>query len=758
MIRITYSVLTLWLVFSCNENQPKYQDVQLPTEVRALDLISEMTVQEKILQLGSYAPAIDRLGLSSYNYQAEALHGLAEAAHGRLMEATSFPQSIAMGSTWNPKLMKEVATAISDEARAYHNLGEMDLTFWSPNINVLRDPRWGRNDEAYSEDPYLMSRMAVAFTRGMQGDDPNYLKSIVAPKHFVANNSEYNRHDGSSDVSERWLREYYFPAFKAAFQEGGAFSTMCAYNRVNEVPACSNEWLLTQVLRNEWGFEGYVVSDCGAISDIFHQHQSTDDQVQAVAEAIKAGMDLECEGGGDEQELYSKYLMKAIEEGYLREEDLDDRLVNVIKGRILLGDLDPEDRRPYRTLGRENIESEKHQNLALQAARESVILLKNKDDFLPLSIDIESLAVIGPNANKVVLGAYSGKPSYTTSVYEGLKAKLGNEIEIFYDKGCATIIKDESMFKELEAWGKYVEDTEREEYEMMKAELEEEFAYDDEERIASALALAAKVDKVVMVMGTNRFVSNEESDAESLDWPGRQRELMQKVMAVNPNVVLVLVNGFQITMDWEVENIPAIIETWYAGQAQGSAIADVLFGDYNPGGKLPVTWYLSEDDLPHIGDYDITKGRTYWFFDKPVIYPFGYGLSYTSFDLENLELSTSSLTMSQDIDFSARVTIQNTGDVAGDEVVQLYIRDIESEVIQPKKRLKRFKRVSLKPGESKTLSFNLSQKDFQYWKETDKDWSIEPGEFEIQVGVSSEDIKLRSHIKLVERFTNVARI
>lgn len=750
MKRFIYSIFCFFLIFSCRENQPRYLDTQLSSEERALDLVDYMTVEEKILQLGSYAPAIERLGLSAYNYQAEALHGLAEAAHGRLMEATSFPQSIAMGSTWNPNLMKDVAIAISDEARAYHNLGEMDITFWSPNINVLRDPRWGRNDEAYSEDPYLMSRMAVAFTQGMQGDAPNYLKTIVTPKHFVANNSEYNRHDGTSNISERWLREYYFPAYKAAFQEGGAFSTMCAYNRVNEVPACSNEWLLTQVLRNEWGFEGYVVSDCGAISDIFHQHRFTDDQVQAVAEAIKAGMDLECEGGGDEQELYSKYLMKAIEEGYLKEEDLDDRLVNVIKGRILLGDLDPEDRRPYRTLGRENIESEKHQNLALQAARESVILLKNEDDFLPLSKDIESLAVIGPNADKVVLGAYSGKPSYTTSVYEGLKAKLGNEIEIFYDKGCATIIKDESMFKELEAWGKYVEDTEREEYEMMKAELEEEFAYDDEERIASALALAAKVDKVVMVMGTNRFVSNEESDAESLDWPGRQRELMQKVMAVNPNVVLVLVNGFQITMDWEVENIPAIIETWYAGQAQGSAIADVLFGDYNPGGKLPVTWYLSEDDLPHIGDYDITKGRTYWFFDKPVIYPFGYGLSYTSFDIENLELSTSSLTMSQDIDFSARVTIQNTGDVAGDEVAQLYIMDIESEVIQPKKRLKRFKRVSLKPGESKTLTFNLSQEDFQYWKETDKDWGIEPGEFEIQLGVSSEDIKLRSTIKLVE--------
>ncbi len=737
------------LVISCN-SLPDYRNTELDIEIRAMDLVSRMTVEEKILQLGSYAPAIERLGLSSYNYQAEALHGLAEAAHGRLMEATSFPQSIAMGSTWNPALMEEVATAISDEARAYNNAGEMDLMFWSPNINVLRDPRWGRNDEAYSEDPYLMSRMAVAFTKGMQGDDTNYLKTIVAPKHFVANNSEYNRHDGTSNVEERWLREYYFPAYKAAFQEGGAFSTMCAYNRVNEVPACGNEWLLTQVLRNEWGFEGFVVSDCGAISDIFHQHKFTDTQAEAVALAIKAGMDLECEGGGDEQELYAKYIQQALDEGFLMESDLDDRLVNIMKGRILLGDLDPTENNPYSALEREIIEGEAHQELAIRAARESLILLKNDNQILPLSRDIKSLAVIGPNANKVVLGAYSGKPTYTTSVYEGIKSKLGDEIEVFYEKGCATIIKDESMFEEIEEWGKYIEDTEREEYEMMKAELEEEFAKEDEVSIRDAVALAKRVDQVILVMGTNRFVSNEESDAESLDWPGRQREMMQKVVAANPNVVLVLVNGFQITMDWEVENIPAILETWYAGQAQGIAIADVLFGDYNPGGKLPVTWYKSEDDLPPIGDYDITKGRTYWFFDKDVIYPFGYGLSYTSFDYQNLMVDQHSVKASEDFEVSLEFEITNSGEWDGDEIVQVYLKNLGSSEVQPAKKLRSFQRVNLDARVTEKMTFTLSKNDFNYWSETQKDWGIEPGEFEVQIGASSADIRLTQKIQVIE--------
>jgi len=734
------------LFVGCKGDLPPYLNTDLSPQERAEDLVSRMTLEEKISQLSSYAPAIERLGLSEYTYQGEALHGLAEAAHGRLMEATSFPQSIAMGSTWNPDLIREVASAISDEARAYNNLGQLDLTFWSPNINMLRDPRWGRNDEAYSEDPYLMSRIAVAFVRGMQGDDPKYFKTIVTPKHFVANNSEYNRHDGTSNVSERWLREYYFPAYKASFVEGGAYSTMCAYNRVNEVPACANDWLLNDILRDEWGFDGFVVSDCGAISDIIHQHQYTDNQAQAVAAALKAGMDLECEGGGDEQQLYDKYMKQALDEGYLEESYIDQSVINVMKGRIRLGDLDPVSSVPYSSIDKDVIESDEHHNLALKAARESIILLKNKNNFLPLSRDIKSIAVIGPNANKAVLGAYSGKPSRTISVLEGIKNKIGNDVEVFYEKGCAVTTMDESFWQELEEWGKYVEDSEKEEYNMIVAEAEDEFGEDDGIRIERASKLAREVDQVVLVVGTGKFVSNEESDAESLDWPGRQQELIREVYKANPNVVLVLVNGFQITMNWEVENIPAIVETWYAGQAQGTAIADVLFGDYNPGGKLPVTYYKSEDDLPHIGDYDITKGRTYWFFKEEVLYPFGFGLSYTSFRIENVSLDRVSYDPSKEFKIMLSLDITNTGKFAGDEVVQVYIKDLESSVIQPEKRLRDFKRVSLAPDEKKTVTFELKNQDFQIWDEETRDWIIEPGEFEIQIGTSSRDIHHKKRI------------
>lgn len=747
-MRDIFCGLILILFSCCQMEQPAHSPIDLSPEERARDLVRRMSLEEKILQLGSDAPAIPRLGLRAYHYQGEALHGLAEAYGGRLMRGTSFPQSIAMGSTWNPVLLKQVATAISDEARGYYNAGELDLTFWSPNINMLRDPRWGRNDEAYSEDPYLMSRMAVAFTQGMQGDHPKYLKTIITPKHFVANNSEYNRHDGSSNVSERWLREYYFPAFKAAFTEGGAYSTMCAYNRVNEVPACGDPWLLTQVLRQEWGFEGYVVSDCGAISDIIHQHKYTENEVQAVAAAMNAGMDLECEGGGDEQLLYEKYLKQAVDEGLVDQATLDDRVVNVLKSRMLLGDLDPKEAVPYTSISKEVVESKEHQALALKAARESIILLKNEGRALPLAKHLQSIAVIGPNANKAVLGAYSGKPTHTTSVLEGIQQKVGDEVEIVYEKGCAITFPNASFLEGLEEWGKYVMDSEREEYEMILAEVEEEFGEDDDIRINRAVELAKKVDQVVLVMGTGRFVSNEESDAESLSWPGRQQELIQRVTAANSNVVLVLVNGFPITMNWEKEHVPAIVESWYAGQAQGTAMADVLFGDYNPGGKLPITWYQSETGLPPIGDYDITKGRTYWFYEGEVLFPFGFGLSYTRFELSQIELNPTELAASAPGNISVQVNLTNLGEKAGDEVVQLYIKDLESSVVQPEKRLRKFQRVSLESGETQTITFTLSGEDFSHWDEETEQWTIEPGDFEIQLGTSSSAITFRETLSL----------
>jgi len=747
IISFVYLMVLASIVLNAQESQYKYLNSDLPFDVRVEDLVSRFTLEEKVSQMDANAPAIERLGVPAFTYQGEALHGLAEAQGGRLMQATSFPQSIAMGSTWNPSLMKKVANAISDEARAFYDKGEIDISFWSPNINVLRDPRWGRNDEAYSEDPYLMSKMAVAFVQGLQGEHPKYLKTVAAPKHFVANNSEYNRHDGNSEVAERWLREYYFPAYKACFQEGGAFSTMCAYNRVNGVPACANEWLLTKVLRDEWGFDGYVVSDCGAIMDIYANHKYVQNAKEASAIAVKAGCDLNCGN------VYKEALLQAIEEGLLREDDLTLAVQRLFLARFKLGLFAPESELPYTNISPDVIESKEHQQLALEAARESIILLKN-DHILPLSKDIKSLAVIGPNADNCVLGSYSGAPSRKISVLQGIKEKVGDKADIYYERGCNIQFKDKINFSP-EEWGANTEEEiyatalEELEFKMLFEDYQKNTKEKDEVLIARAVELAKKVDQVVLVMGTSRFVSNEEADAENLEWPGMQGQLIKQVYEANPNIILVTVKAYQIKLNWEDEHLPAIVETWYAGQEQGQAIADVLFGDYNPGGKLPVTYYKSEDDLPHIGDYDITKGRTYWFLENEALYPFGFGISYTTFKYTNLIADKNTFLTDKNDGITFSVKIENTGELKGDEVVQLYIRDIESSVIQPIKKLRSFKRIDLEKGETKTVSFILNKADFSFWDEKNQSWTIEPGKFEIQIGSSSQDIKLKKLIEVI---------
>ncbi len=751
-------IFVLTIIVGCRqkEQDPGYKNTSLSFEERVIDLVSRMTLEEKVAQLNSIVPAIERLDIPHFEYHNEALHGISEAPGGVLARATSFPQAIGMGSTWNPDLVREITTAISDEIQAYRNLGKMDPSIWSPNINMLRDPRWGRNDEAYSEDPYLMSRIAVAYVSGIQGDHPKYLKSVAAPKHFVANNSEYNRHDGNSEVAERWLREYYFPAYKACFQEAGAFSTMCAYNRVNGIPACASEWLLTKVLRDEWGFDGYVVSDCGAIVDIFENHHYVETAEEASAIAVKAGCELNC------GPVYEAALLNACKQGLISEEDITVAVERLFLARFKLGLMADPEEFPYANITEEVIESDAHQKLALRAAHEAIILLKNEKSALPLSTDLNSIAVIGPNANKCQLGSYSGIPSRKISVLQGIQEKVGDKVKVYHEKGCNITFKEKINFSP-EEWiepeeGKdevtqeqiYATSVQEIEFKMLYDEYLDNIKESDEVLISRAVELAKKVDQVVLVMGTNRFVSNEEADAEDLKWPGNQSVLIKKIYEANPNLVLVTVKGYQIELNWENEHIPAIVEAWYAGQEQGHAIADVLFGDYNPAGRLPVTYYKSADDLPHIGDYDITKGRTYWFLDKEPLYPFGYGLSYTTFEYENLALNTKEISKAKDMEIIISLDITNTGSVDGDEVVQLYVRDIESSVIQPKKELRGFERVRIAAGETKTVSLRLSNKDFNYWNENMDNFDIEVGEFEIQVGASSRDIKLQSTLRVTD--------
>jgi len=747
-------------------SQPPYQNTNLPVDQRVKDLVSRMTLEEKVAQMSHLAPAIERLGVIEYgpnfenplgadsfefedeeaeefkknrpweNYEYwdvggcldggwwnEALHGVARAGL-----ATAFPQCIGLGSTWDPELIRKMTDVAGTEARIHNQTYGKKLTYWSPTINILRDPRWGRTEESYSEDPYLLSRMAVAFVKGFQGDNPKYLKAIATLKHFVANNSEYNRHTGSSDVSERFLREYYLYAFQAGITEGGAYSVMGAYNAVNGVPACANKWLLDDVLRGEWGFKGYVVSDCGAISDIVHGHKYETDPEKAVALAAIAGTDLECETCETEQFLYDKYLLNAAKKGYITEKDIDKNVFRLFRARFLLGEFDPPHLVPYSAIPKSKLDCKEHRDLALQIAKESIVLLKNENSTLPLDRNkIGSIAVIGPNADRTVLGGYSGSPSVSISPLRGLKDKVKGNTKIRYLEGCKVMDK-------VEIDGD--EENDRPVWKML----------DERKSISDAAELAGKSDLAIVFAGTNLDVANEAADRTDLGLPGNQLKLIQEVYKANPNTVVVLINGMSLTINWLDENIPAIVEAWYPGQAGGAAIADVLFGDYNPGGKLPVTFYKRLEDLPPLGDYDITKGRTYWFNKNEVLYPFGHGLSYTTFKYENLRISKKTFNPARDNKILVSVDIKNTGPVKGDEVVQLYIKDLKSSVIQPIKKLRKFKRITLDKGHAKRVTFELSNEDFAYWSEKKKDWYVEDGAFEIQIGSSSDDIKLKKMI------------
>lgn len=756
LIYLIIIILVFTIVSFAQEELPAYKNTNLSLEQRVNDLISRMTLKEKISQMSHLAPAIERLGVIEYgpnfdnplmhdghpdysqeeldkekelraweNYEywdegdcldggwwSEALHGLARSGL-----ATSFPQSIGLGSTWNPTLIQKMADVISTEARIHNNVYGKKLIFWSPTINILRDPRWGRTEESYSEDPYLLSRMAVAFVKGMQGDNPKYLKTIATVKHFVANNSEYNRHTGSSDISKRWLNEYYFPAFKSAIMEGGAFSVMGAYNSVNGIPVCANKWLLTDVLRNKWGFKGYVVSDCGAISDIVHSHKYETDPEKAVALAVSAGTDLECETCETEQFMYDKYLFKAVEKGYISEDYIDKSVTRLFTARFLLGEFDPSEDVPYTKIPRSELDSQGNRDLALKIAEESIVLLKNNNKTLPLDKNsITKLAVIGPNANICELGGYSGTPSICISPLEGLKNKLGSTVEINYVTGCSIMGKEEIDWDE---------ENDRPVYKIL----------DETQSIKEAVELASNSDVAILFVGTNLSVANESADREDLELPGNQLKLIQEVYQANPNTIVILINGMPLSINWIDKNIPAIIEAWYGGQAQGTAIADILFGDYNPAGRLPVTFYKSIEELPPLGDYDITKGRTYWFYEGEPLYKFGHGLSYTIFNYSDLEIPEE---IQNGKDFEVSLNVKNVGKNDGDEVVELYVSDIEASLTVAKIKLQAFKRIHLKKGETQKVTFKLSPKNLAYCNE-DGNWIVEPGDFIITIGGRQPD-------------------
>lgn len=702
----------LFFTVSVLAQLPAYLNKALPVETRVQDLLKRMTLEEKASQINNTSPAIERLKIPAYNWWNEALHGVARAGL-----ATSFPQPIGLAATFNDKAIYKMGVMISDEARAKYNQFQREgryglyegLTFYSPNINIFRDPRWGRGHETFGEDPYLTGTMGVAFVRAMQGDDPNYFKTICTAKHFAVHSGpEPTRHEFDVKPLKKDLWETYLPAFKMLAQQGKVYSFMCAYNRLYGEPCCSDPFLLTEILRKQWGFKGFVATDCGAVWDMFMYHHTAKDSIEGMAKAIRAGVDNHCMG-------YVGAVIPAIKKGLLKESELDTAVARLLRARFRLGMFDAASSNPYASIPYSIVNNAEHKKYALELAKQSIVLLKNKNNILPLSKKIKRIAVVGPNADdaEVSLGNYNSEPAHVITVLEGIKDVIGKNADVQYQKGC------------------YIVDT---------------INYSREKDFKPAIEAAAAADVIVFVGGISPRLEGEAlqvkidgfdgGDKTNLDLPAVQTALLKELKKTGKPVILVLMNGSALSINWENENIDGIIEAWYGGEAAGHAVAEVLFGEYNPSGRLPLSFYKSINDIPAFDDYAM-KGKTYRYCEKPVLYPFGFGLSYTEFSYSNIKLSSATLNKKIEISF----TVKNSGSVDGDEVVQVYIHQQGQQAI---KELKGYQRVHLKKGESKRIAFTIQRDDLLHYSSIKDGLDVLPGKLEVMVGTSSEDIKLNS--------------
>ena len=840
---VSLSMISLLTVAQQNTSSFPFRDPSLPTDKRVNDLVSRMTLQEKADQLLYTAPAIPRLGIPAYNWWNEALHGVARAGN-----ATVFPQSITIANSWDEGLMFNVATAISDEARAkYHEFQRrgktgiyQGLTFWSPNINIFRDPRWGRGHETYGEDPYLTGRMGYEFVKGMQGDDPKYLKTVATAKHYAVHSGpEPLRHSFNAKVSESDLRETYLPAFRTLVMDAGVYSVMGAYNRFRDYPCCANP-ILYGILRNEWGFKGYIVSDCWAISDFYQFTGYAKDPAEAAAQAVKAGTDLEC--GVD-----YKHLVEAVKRGLLTEQDINTAVKRIFTARFRLGMFDPDEMVPYAQIPYFVNCSDYNNSLARQAAQKSIVLLKNDNNILPLSKEIKTIAVIGPNADnfEALIGNYNGIPVNPVTVLKGVENKVFPDTKVIYAEGSDlaegihNLTPVPSRYLRTEdgkqgAFGEYFNNREmtgkplftriddninfywehlsprydmpdddfgikwttwlippetgtyylggwgsssyeiilegksilkyRVEHSAFHAETPVELKAGSKYKIEviyknysgdadikllwsrprvnlleNALKAADEADAVVLVLGLSQRLEGEEmkikldgfdgGDRTNLNLPALQEKLLESLTATGKKVIVVLMNGGALSVNRAQEKASAVLLAGYPGQQGGNAVADVLFGDFNPSGRLPVTYYKSVDQIPPFENYDM-KGRTYRYFSQEPLYPFGYGLSYTSFTYSNLSLPEKSIAGEN---VKVKCTVTNSGKVSGDEVVQLYLTDEKASTPRPIRQLEGFIRITLKPGESKEIGFTLEPRQFSIINNKDKR-VIEPGYFTISVG------------------------
>lgn len=835
---------------------PTYLDPTQPLQTRVDDLVRRMTLPEKISQMQDVAPAIERLQVPAYNWWNEGLHGVARAGY-----ATVFPQAIGLAATWDDDLMFRVADVISTEARAKYNDGVahgnrnryFGLTFWSPNINIFRDPRWGRGQETYGEDPYLTGRMGVAFVRGLQGDDPKYFKTISTPKHYAVHSGpEVLRHTFNVPVTAHDLADTYLPAFRATVVEAHAQSVMCAYNAVLGAPACASD-VLYNALRKQWGFDGYVVSDCGAIDDIFRGHRYVMTIEQAAALAVKAGTDLSC---GNEY----TYLLGAVHNRLLSEADIDQAVRRLMRARFQLGMFDPADKVPYAKIPISENNSEEHRQLALQAARESIVLLKNANDFLPLKSRYKRITVVGPDADSldILLGNYNGTPLHPVTPLAGIRKRFGDanvtyipgsllsetsatpvpesalrgvRAEYFTNTtlaGAPALTRKDSALKydftappkEIASaqgsfsvrWTGQLIPSQTAEYRLgfagrdgvriyldgallidnwdrrpartltapvqllaghsyrivvehyqLRDDASAELVWAPPELLSAAVQAARAADVVIAFAGISPQLEGEEmtdvsapgffgGDRVDLELPRPQQEMLEAVAATGRPLIVVLLNGSALAVNWAQAHASAILDAWYPGEEGGTAIADVIAGDYNPAGRLPLTFYKSIAQLPPFGSYSMA-GRTYRYFRGEPLYRFGDGLSFSRFEYSNLHVSTLQPMAGQPLEVT--VTVRNAGQLAGDEVVELYLDRAVSSPGMPFRTLQGFRRIHLNAGESKQVKFALEPRQLAFVDDAGN--LVEtPGQYTISVGGGQPDRAAISSGSVVQREISIS--
>lgn len=682
--------------------RPSYLDTSLPLPERVQDLIGRMTLEEKVGLMNHPAHGIPRLNIPAYNYWSEALHGVAR--NGR---ATVFPQAIAMAATWDKELIHQVANAISDEGRAkYHAALRRNgytqqyqgLTFWSPNVNIFRDPRWGRGQETWGEDPFLTGEMASAFVKGLQGDHPKYLKTAACAKHYAVHSGpEKDRHHFNAIVSKRELYDTYLPAFKKLVTEAKVESVMGAYNRTLDEPCCASELLIEDILRGEWEFEGHFVSDCMALSDLHLNHKVTKDAAESAALALKRGCDLGCD------HVYSE-IPEAIQRGLISEADVDRALERTFTTRFKLGMFDPDEEVSFASISTDVVACDKHRLLAYQTAVESVVLLKNKDNILPIKPDTKKVFVTGPTAAsiEVLLGNYYGFNDRMTTLLEGIVGRTPEGMGLEYHSGAPLTHPREIK----ETW---------------------------------APQMAQSADFTIVCAGFNSFLEGEEGesllspqngDRESISLPQSQIDYIKELSIHGARIILVLTGGSPIALGEVEDMVEAILFVWYPGMEGGRAVADVIFGDVSPSGKLPITFPKSLGQLPAFDDYNM-KGRTYRYMTAEPLYPFGFGLSYSKFEYSGLRTDRQTLPLGDSLHLS--LTLTNSGASDSAEVVQYYLSDLHASTVVPIHHLIGFERVFLKAGESRTLNFTIMPEMMSFYNE-DGRLTLEPGEFRLEIG------------------------